>query len=67
MAIFKKFIYVALLLGFVTVGLGCQSEGPAEKAGKQIDQTIEKAGDALEDAGDKVEDAGDKVEDAVDK
>jgi uncharacterized protein YjbJ (UPF0337 family) len=67
MAIFKKFIVVAMLLAFVSVGFGCQNEGPAEKAGKKIDQSIEKAGDALEDAGDKVEDAGDKVEDAVDK
>ena len=67
MAIFKKFMIVAMLLAFVSVGFGCQSEGPAEKAGKKIDQTIEKAGDALEDAGDKIEDAGDKVEESVDK
>ncbi|WP_319583242.1 Rv0909 family putative TA system antitoxin [uncultured Pseudodesulfovibrio sp.] len=67
MAIFRKFIIVAMLLSFVAVGYGCQNEGPAEKAGKRIDQSIEKAGDAIEDAGDKIEDAGDKVEDAVDK
>jgi hypothetical protein len=38
---------------------GCESEGPAERAGKKLDDTVEDAGDALEDAGDKAEDAVD--------
>lgn len=37
----------------------CEKEGPAERAGKAVD-------DAAEDAGDKLEDIGDKAEDAVD-
>jgi len=36
---------------------GCKTEGPVEKAGKEIDKTIEKAGDQIEKAGDKVKDA----------
>ena len=40
------------------VGLfGCRKEGPAEKAGKNIDKTIEKAGEQIEKAGDKVKEA----------
>lgn len=38
---------------------GCESEGPAERAGEKVD-------DAVEDAADKAEDAADKAEDAVD-
>jgi uncharacterized protein YjbJ (UPF0337 family) len=36
---------------------GCEQEGPAEKAGKEMDRTVEDAGDAVEDAGDKLKDA----------
>jgi hypothetical protein len=41
---------------------GCQKEGPAENAGKEVDQAINKAGDKIEKAGDKIQDAakGDK-------
>ena len=31
-----------------------QQEGPAEQAGRKIDETIEKAGKKIEEAGDKV-------------
>lgn len=35
----------------------CQpAEGPAERAGKQIDQAAEKVGDQVEKAGEKIED-----------
>lgn len=37
----------------------CEQEGPAERAGKEIDRAAEKAGDKIEDAGDKVQDAVD--------
>lgn len=41
---------------------GCQKEGPAESAGKEVDQAIDKAGQKIEKAGDKIQDAakGDK-------
>ncbi|MBX9964579.1 MAG: antitoxin [Burkholderiales bacterium] len=64
--------HVALLLAAVLAvgGLyGCKQEGPAETAGKKIDQAVEKTGDALEKAGEKtgdaLEKAGDKIEDTV--
>ena len=45
----------AVTLGCFVIGLwGCEQEGPAEKAGKQIDQSIEKAGEKIEEAGDKI-------------
>ncbi len=47
------------LLGAVMTVSACEQEGPAEKAGKEIDHAAEKAGDKIEDAGDKVKDAVD--------
>lgn len=59
MKVFKKLIYVFCLLAFLVVGFGCEQEGPAEKAGKQVDQAIEEAGDSIEEAGDKLEESVD--------
>jgi len=62
----------ALLIAALALAcaVGCHKEGPAEKAGREIDDAAEKAGDAVKDAGDKAKDAaekaGDKVKDAVD-
>jgi hypothetical protein len=39
---------------------GCRKEGPAERAGKKIDEAAEKAGNAVEDAGDRAKDAVDR-------
>jgi hypothetical protein len=53
---------IALALALTGVG-GCQKkEGPAETAGKKIDQAVEKAGENVERAGEKIQDAaqGDK-------
>jgi hypothetical protein len=50
-------------LGAAFLGLSivaCQpAEGPAERAGKQIDEAAEKVGDQIEKAGDKIKDAVD--------
>jgi F0F1-type ATP synthase membrane subunit b/b' len=47
----------------------CEKEGPAERAGKAIDQSAEQVGDKIEDAtdkaGDALERAGEKVEEKV--
>ena len=40
---------------FLTLS-ACQKEGPAEKAGKEVDQTMNKAGEQIEKAGDKIQD-----------
>ena len=54
-------VLMVLMLALSSIALtACEQEGPAEKAGKKIDQTVEDAGDALEDAGDKIEDATDQ-------
>ena len=57
----KKLAHGAIMLwimAVLTLGLsGCTKEGPLEKAGKKVDQTVEKAGDQIEKAGDKVQEA----------
>ena len=37
--------------------IACQKEGPAERAGRNIDQAADKAGRSIERAGEKVRDA----------
>ena len=50
---------VALVIGVLFLTLpGCQKEeGIAERAGKQVDQTIEKVGEKIEKAGENIQDA----------
>ena len=55
---FRALALASLLAGTFAL-TACEKEGPAEKAGKKLDNAAEKAGDAIEDAGDKVEDAVD--------
>lgn len=47
----------AVCIAFVISIAGCEQEGPAEEAGKEIDQAAEKAGEELEEAGEDIEDA----------
>ena len=48
-----------LVMSALIAGLfSCQKkEGPAERAGRQIDKAVEKAGQQIEKAGEKIEDA----------
>lgn len=46
-------VCVGLLLGPALVA--CEEQGPAEKLGERIDETVEKAGDKVEEAADKIE------------
>ena len=54
-----KSLMVAVAISVLIVGLSCcqKKEGPAERAGKQIDKAVEKAGQQMQKAGDKIEDA----------
>ena len=60
----KKTVSAALMMGALLVVLsGCQKqEGPAERAGKEVDKATEKAGQQIEKTGQNIQDAatGDK-------
>lgn len=59
----KKYIKIALLPLLLIVGIsGCQ-EGPAEKKGKQIDETVQDVKDNLQNKG-PAQKAGEKLDDA---
>lgn len=52
----KRMIASLVLGGLVLALSGCQEpEGPAERAGKEIDRGIVKAGQVLEEAGKKIQ------------
>ena len=52
----KRFV-AALVMSALIAGLFCcqKKEGPAERAGKQIDQGVEQAGQQIEKAGEKIQ------------
>lgn len=55
MSIFKKLFLMPSVAIFV-VGLGgCPDEGPAERAGEEIDEITEEAGEEMEEAGDEID------------
>ena len=50
-----KSVIAALAMSVLLVGMyGCQ-EGPAERAGKKIDKTVEQGGQQVEKAGKKIQ------------
>ncbi|ABB37117.1 hypothetical protein Dde_0316 [Oleidesulfovibrio alaskensis G20] len=48
---------VACVMLFALGLAGCSEEGPAEKAGKKIDQAVEQAGEQMQDLKDKAKKA----------
>ncbi|MGE0684585.1 MAG: hypothetical protein AB7P69_27220, partial [Candidatus Binatia bacterium] len=54
---------VVLGLGVLLLG-GCEQEGPAERAGKQVDEAVENLNKTVKPDG-PVERAGEKVDEAV--
>lgn len=51
-------VFAVLAMSALVLALsGCQKqEGPAEQAGKKVDQVVEKAGQQIEKAGEKIPD-----------
>ncbi|WP_430433921.1 hypothetical protein [Methyloversatilis sp.] len=50
-----------LFAAFAFTLAACEQEGPAERAGKALDNAVENAGDKIENAGDKAKDALDEA------
>ena len=55
----RKYLWTGLVAGVLVLGLSAceKKEGPAERAGKEIDKSVESAGQQLEKAGQKIQDA----------
>lgn len=54
-----KTVGMSLVTGVLLAALvGCQKEeGPAEKAGKEVDKAVERLGEKVENVGDSIQDA----------
>jgi len=54
-----KSLTAVLSMSILVFGLSAceKKEGPAERAGKEVDKTVEKAGQQLEKAGQSIQDA----------
>jgi len=55
--IFKTTAVVAVFALLLTSLPGCQKEGPAERAGKAVDNATDKVGQQIEKVGDSLQDA----------
>lgn len=55
---FSQKMIAAMAVSVLVFGLsGCEKkEGPMERAGKEVDKTVEKAGQQIEKAGEKIQD-----------
>lgn len=61
-------IPVLVLGGVLGAGLmACAKEGPAERAGKQIDEAAKDLKKGAEEAADKVEDAAEELQEKLDE
>ena len=58
--------FTVLLLGAFAVFVGCETKGPAQRAGESVDKGVQKAKDAINPPG-PVEKAGRKVDDALNR
>lgn len=57
----------AALVALALTLAACEREGPAERAGKAVDNAVSKAGETLDDARDKAKDAIDDARKSADK
>ncbi|MDN6181000.1 MAG: hypothetical protein L0I84_08390 [Halomonas subglaciescola] len=53
----KKMLAVLGVLMLVGGIAACEDKGPAEKAGENIDDSMEEAGDSIEEMGDDIQDS----------
>jgi hypothetical protein len=56
-------LQVMVALGFALGMLvGCEQQGPAQKAGEKVDKAVDQAGKTMQKAGEKVEEAAKDAE-----
>jgi hyperosmotically inducible protein len=66
MNILNRFLLAGASIVFAVGLAACDKQGPAEKAGKSIDQAAENAGDKMDEASKKLGEQGDKAGVALD-
>lgn len=53
----KRILLLVYFAGSLFGFIGCEQQGPAERAGERVDESVEKAGEKVEEAGEKVQDS----------
>ena len=64
MAVIKKFLVFAITVLLSVILLGCEKEGPMERAGESVDKAVEETKDAVTRDG-PMERAGERVDETV--
>ncbi len=71
MSILKNIIFCFFICVIIVSFTACTKEGPAERAGKKVDETVDKTGDKIKEStekvGDKIEKTGEKVKESTKK
>jgi hyperosmotically inducible protein len=69
MSILKNIIFCFFICVIIVSFTACTKEGPAERAGKKVDETVDKTGEKIKEStekvGDKIEQAGEKVKEST--
>lgn len=53
----KRILLFACFAGSLFLAVGCEQEGPAERAGEKVDESMERAGEKMEQAGENIQDS----------
>lgn len=61
----SKVLIVPVLFFMAIAMASCSDEGPAERAGKKVDEAVEETGDTFRKAGEKVDETVDETKDKM--
>lgn len=63
----RSSLLVPVFAALALLAAGCEKEGPAERAGEQLDEAMDEVKEAADDAGDHLQEAGEEVKEAAEE
>jgi hypothetical protein len=63
----KRILVLLCGLAFLAFFSGCKEQGPAEKVGEKIDESVEKTQEKMKEAGDTVEEKAEEVGERIEE
>ena len=64
---FKKVAVIIFAVFLIFAVVACEQEGPAERAGEKIDESVEQAGEKMEEMGDTIEEEAEEAKEKVEE
>ncbi|GJL57774.1 MAG: hypothetical protein NPIRA03_06310 [Nitrospirales bacterium] len=55
----NRMLLLVCFTGSLFFVVGCEQEGPAERAGERVDESMENTGERIEQAGENIQDSAD--------